>query len=227
MKRSMTSDEVDTFMKQLKLLIAVIVVLFLIPLCVYAFYLDRRMGSFENSLRYRPPQETAEEHVVAAEDRSHVARNPVLGQLVYVPAYSHVYHGDGNPNLLTITLSVRNTSLSQDIAIKSVRYFDTKGREVKSYLGKPIRIAPLGSTEVLVGREDASGGSGASFLVEWLASTPVTEPIVEAVMIDTRSQQGISFVSRGTVISEVVSQPDSANGATSTAPASTPLTPSE
>ena len=34
-------------------------------------------------------------------------------------------------------------------------------------------------------------------------------------------------VSRGTVISEVVSQPDSANGATSTAPASPSQTPSE
>ncbi len=206
MKRSMTSDEVDTFMRQLKLLIAVIVVLFLIPLCVYAFYLDRRMGSFEDSLRYRPPQETAEENGVAVDEHSHVAKGPVLGQKVYVPAYSHVYHGDGDPHLLTITLSVRNTSLNEEMVIKSVRYFDTKGNEVKSYLAKPVRVAALGSTEFLVGRDDASGGSGANFLVEWFANQPITEPIIEAVMIDTKSQQGISFVCRGSVIGEVTAK---------------------
>lgn len=94
--------------------------------------------------------------------------------------------------------------MDSEIVVQTVRYFDTKGKEVKSYLDKPVRLPALGTTEVLVERDDASGGSGANFLVEWYANNPVTEPIIEAVMIDTNSQQGISFARRGSVISEAV-----------------------
>jgi hypothetical protein len=41
---------------------------------------------------------------------------------------------------------------------------------------------------------------GANFIVEWVASTEVSEPIVEAIMIGTDFQQGISFTSPGKVI---------------------------
>ena len=57
---------------------------------------------------------------------------------------------------------------------------------------------------MIVEREDASGGSGANFLVEWFANHPVTAPIIEAVMIDTQSQQSISFARRGVVIKETL-----------------------
>jgi hypothetical protein len=92
-----------------------------------------------------------------------------------------------------------------------VRYFDTRGKEVKSYLDKPVRLPALGTTEVLIERDDSTGGSGANFLVEWYANQPVTEPIIEAVMIDTKSQQGISFARRGSVISEVALQSSGEN----------------
>ena len=37
----------------------------------------------------------------------------VKGQTIYVPAYSHVYHGDRQqPFQLAVTLSVRNTDLA-------------------------------------------------------------------------------------------------------------------
>ena len=58
----------------------------------------------------------------------------VEGQVVYVPAYSHVYQGAGDPYLLTITLSVRNTSISEEIVVDSIRYFDTNGVKIRSYL---------------------------------------------------------------------------------------------
>jgi len=203
MAKKVTVAEVDTFIRQLKWLIAGVVVLFVVPLIVYAVYVDRRLDSFQDSLTHSPPEELADDEA-AHGDLYHLAANPVEGQVVYVPAYSHIYHGDGKPHLLAITLSVRNTSLTDEIVVKSVEYFDTKGKKVKSYLAKPVRLPALGTTEVIIKRDDASGGSGANFLVEWYARTPVTEPIIEAVMIDTNSQQGISFARRGSVISEVV-----------------------
>lgn len=202
MSERLTLEEVDGFMRRFKLLIVGMAALFGVPLLIYVIYLDRRLDSFENSLRYRPPQEVAEFATDNASDT--LSANPVQGQVVYVPAYSHIYHDDGDPYLLTITLSVRNTSLDREIIVKSVRYFDTKGKEVKSYLAKPLRLPALGTTEFLVERDDATGGSGANFLVEWVAKEEVTEPIIEAVMIDTKGQQGISFARRGRPVREII-----------------------
>tara|TARA_R110002072_G_scaffold303069_1_gene492555 strand:- start:25348 stop:26016 length:669 start_codon:yes stop_codon:yes gene_type:complete len=206
MAKVITAEEFEKFMWQFKLLIAGTVLVFVLPLVLYAFYMDRRLDSFEDSLRYKPPQ-VVEEHV-ANSDTNYLTDNPVQGQVVYVPAYSHIYHDDGDPYLLTITLSVRNTSLDNEIVVKSVRYFDTKGKEVKSYLTKPLRLPALATTEFLVERDDATGGSGANFLVEWVAIKEVTEPIIEAVMIDTKGQQGISFARSGKPVREVVTKED-------------------
>lgn len=202
MAREITVEETDAFMRRLKLLIAGLVTLFVVPMLIYGFYLDRRLNSFEESLRYQPPQEAEDD--ASDGEYDHFASTPVQGQVIYVPAYSHIYHEDGSPYLLTITLSIRNTSIDHDIVVKSVRYFDTKGKHVKSHLQKPLRLAALATVEFLIERDDTTGGSGANFLVEWVADQAVPEPIVEAVMICTKGQQGISFARSGKVIREVV-----------------------
>ena len=124
------------------------------------------------------------------------------GQTIYVPAYSHVYYGDGKEHLLAITLSIRNTSLTDSISVTSVRYYDSKGKLVKEYSQKNLQIPPMATAEFLVKEQDKSGGSGANFIVEWTAQKDVSEPVVEAVMISTAFQQGISLISPGRVIKE-------------------------
>jgi len=206
MARKITVEEADSFMRQMKLLIVGAVAIFLVPLLIYGLYLERRLNSFEDSLRYRPPQEAEDYADGGQREQSPLA--PVQGQVVYVPAYSHIYHEDGSPYLLTITLSIRNTSMDHEIVVNSVRYFGTKGKEVKSHLQKPLRLAALATVEFLIERDDSAGGSGANFLVEWVADQAVPEPIIEAVMIDTKGQQGISFARSGRVIREVVPKTD-------------------
>lgn len=161
--------------------------------------------SLNTSLMVSSPAELESEEWGGSERRD-VDVNPVEGQTVYVPAYSHIYHGAGEPYLLTTTLSIRNTSLDDEIILDSVRYFDMRGRSVKSYLDEPVHLPALGTTEIVVERDGTSGGSGANFLVEWYAKRPVTEPIVEAVMVATSSQQGISFVRLGAAIKVAVSR---------------------
>ena len=208
MSSKLTVEQVDAFMRQLKMLLVGLVLLFVVPLLLYVYFLDRKLSAFETSLKHSPPTELQVDESDSS-DLLHHAATAVEGQVVYVPAYSHIYHGEGTPYLLTITLSVRNTSVDQEIVVKSVRYFNTQGKEVESYLEKPVRLPALGTTEVIVDRNNATGGSGANFLVEWYARQPVTEPIIEAVMIDTNSQQGISFARRGTVISQVAPKVES------------------
>jgi hypothetical protein len=126
-----------------------------------------------------------------------------LDQTVYVPIYSHIYADDryrDTPFLLTATLSIRNTDPGKPFTLKSVRYYDSKGTLLQSYLDKPMVIEPLGSTRFIVPESESKGGSGAKFLVDWEAASPVVEPIIESVMIGTKMQQGISFISTGRVI---------------------------
>ncbi|MDZ7958153.1 MAG: DUF3124 domain-containing protein [Aulosira sp. DedQUE10] len=124
-----------------------------------------------------------------------------IGQTIYVPVYSHIYHNDERKILdLAATLSIRNTDLNNPMIITAVRYYDSDGKLIKQYLEKPIQLNALASTDFFVNRTDTSGGSGANFIVEWVSQTVISEPIVEAVMIATEFQQGISFVSPGKVI---------------------------
>lgn len=193
-------SDVDAFMRRFWLILLVCFLVLVVPIFLAAWYMERRLDTVADALRFQAPQ--ALDGSVLDEKLELLAAHPVQGQTVYVPVYSHVYHEDGKPHLLTITLSVRNTSIDQQIIVTSVRYYDTKGNEVKSHLDKPLPLGPLATTEFLIERDDTSGGSGANFLVEWVSNEPVTEPIIEAVMIDTSSQQGISFARSGKVIKE-------------------------
>ncbi len=124
-----------------------------------------------------------------------------MGQTIYVPIYSHIYHNDERKILdLAATLSIRNTDLANPMIVTAVRYYDSDGKLIKQYLEKPIQLNALGSTDFFVNRTDTSGGLGANFIVEWVSPKVISEPIVEAVMIATEFQQGISFVSPGKVI---------------------------
>ena len=126
-----------------------------------------------------------------------------LGQTVYVPVYSHIFAEDryrDRPFLLTATLSVRNTDPERPFTLKSVDYYDSEGGLLQRYLEAPVTLAPLASTHYIVPESEAKGGAGAKFLIEWQAPAAVSEPIIEAVMIGTKPQHGISFISTGRAI---------------------------
>ncbi|HPD60741.1 MAG TPA: DUF3124 domain-containing protein [Thermodesulfobacteriota bacterium] len=127
------------------------------------------------------------------------------GQMVYVPIYSHIYHGDHeeHPLDLTATLSIRNTDPDYSITIISINYYDSEGKLLKNYLPNHLKLNPLTATRVIIQESDKSGGSGASFIVEWESKSHVTAPLIEAIMIGTKGQQGVSFTSHGQVIKEI------------------------
>jgi len=125
------------------------------------------------------------------------------GQTVYVPIYSHIYSGlKGNPFSLAATLSIRNTDPGHPITLVSVKFYDSDGKLVKEYLDNPVELKAMASTRYILTESDTGGGSGANFLVKWTSKTKVNPPLIEGVMIGTRSGQGISFVSRGQVIKD-------------------------
>ncbi|MFG0256235.1 MAG: DUF3124 domain-containing protein [Rhodopirellula sp. JB053] len=195
------ADRTEAVYRQFKLLIFLFVIL---PVVLLVLFIEFRFRSFEAVI---PSQEPSVRDDARMEIDA-MPWHPVEGQRLYVPAYSHVYHREGAPYDLTVTLYIRNTDVEHEIVVTSVRYFDTSGKEIRSMLNKPLKLAPLASTEFVIKREDKAGGSGASFIVEWGAGTEVNQPIVETVMIDTKGQQGISFVASSVILSESDKSPD-------------------
>jgi len=124
--------------------------------------------------------------------------HPTVRGRVYVPAYStiRVMTGRSRVNLAT-TLSIHNTSSERPLTVQRVDYHDTEGALVQAFLDQPVILKPFAVVEMFVPAEDVRGGSGANFLVEWAADGPMTEPVVEAVMIGTIGTTSYSFVSQG------------------------------
>ena len=133
------------------------------------------------------------------------AGEPALltGQTLYLPVYSHVYHGDpgkdGKPpqTLVSTHVSIRNTDPQSSIKLVSARYYDTLGKLVRSYVAAPLTIPPLGTHEIFVPRTDTAGGSGANFLIAWTAEVPANPPIVEALHADIREARTLMFITPG------------------------------
>lgn len=124
-------------------------------------------------------------------------------QALYVPVYSSIYHGDKQREFnLAVTVSIRNTDMKRPIIIDRVDYYDTSGKIIKRYLAAKRTLGPLESVQYVVKESDVAGGIGANFIIRWRSSMPVSEPIIESVMIGTGGQQGISFTSRGVIIKE-------------------------
>ncbi|MCC7529342.1 MAG: DUF3124 domain-containing protein [Candidatus Melainabacteria bacterium] len=115
----------------------------------------------------------------------------------YVPVYSHIYT-EGRDSVLNLaeTVSVRNTDDVNPIVIDSVRYQSTTGKSIREYVSKPVLLEPMATADFVVRLDDTSGGSGASFIVEWQGTKTVNPPLIEAIMISTGSGRNLSFVCR-------------------------------
>lgn len=159
-----------------------------IAMVMLTIYLGIEFRVLEDQLRYRPP--AIQPSLTAGSGEIGITE----GQTVYVPAYSHIYSRGGEPHLLEITLSIRNTDPERGIRIMAVNYFDTRGTLVKNYLDSVLELGPLETVEFLVDKQDTRGGSGANFIVNWNADEPVYEPIIEAVMVGLTKEYSISFI---------------------------------
>ena len=128
------------------------------------------------------------------------------GQVLYLPVYSHIYHGDqdkqGKPSqtLVSTHVSIRNTDPQASLKILYARYYDTEGKLVREFLRAPLIIPPLGTHELFVPRGDVSGGSGANFLIAWNAGEPANPPLVEALHADVQAARTLIFVTTARVI---------------------------
>lgn len=149
------------------------------------------------------PQDTLVDSGLYGQADSFNRNNTSIGQLVYVPVYSHIYQQDHERTFnLTTTLSVRNAEPFRSFTLLEVNYYDSQGNLIQQYIDSGVEIDPLASTSYVIEERDIRGGVGASFLVKWESEEPIFPPVLEAINISTSGQQGISFLSVGRVLQE-------------------------
>jgi hypothetical protein len=125
------------------------------------------------------------------------------GQSIYLPVYSHLWHGNlnakGQPEILQLSalISIRNSDPASPIRVTSARYYDTNGKLLREFVPTPRTLAALATLELFVERREAEGGSGANFLIRWQSDAPVSPPVAEAIHSDLSSVRTVSFVTNG------------------------------
>ena len=130
---------------------------------------------------------------------SQTAPGRSLGETLYLPIYSHIWHGEmdrkGQPmkTLVSVSVSIRNTDPVRAIRISSAQYYDTDGRKLREYLTSPKTIGPMGTYELFVPRSDDSGGSGANFVIAWKSDSPASLPVVEGFHANLAVGRSIAF----------------------------------
>lgn len=124
-----------------------------------------------------------------------------LGQNLYLPIYSHIWHGDMDnagqrtKTLVSVFVSIRNTDPAKSIRITSAQYYDTDGKKLKEYVATPKLIGPMGTYELFIPRSDDTGGSGANFVISWKSDQPASPPIVEGIHANLPAGRAIAFTS--------------------------------
>ena len=131
-------------------------------------------------------------------------------ETIYVPVYTDVYHLDQSRLFpLTITLSMRNTSLTDTISVYTLDYYNSEGNLKKKHIedSKMLQLHPLQSYELVIKKTTYTGDTGANFIVEWGGEKEKSSLLTQALMINTSGQQGLSFITEGKIIDSKTIKP--------------------
>lgn len=135
-------------------------------------------------------------------------RSLAKGQTLYLPIYSHMLYGNlgksGNASyvLLSALVSIRNSDSRRPLRVLSAKYFDTHGKLLGERVPTPVVLPPLGTLELFVELNDASGGSGANFVVKWEADSPINPPLVEALHANMDGGKAVIFMTQSVPVAE-------------------------
>lgn len=126
-------------------------------------------------------------------------------ETIYIPIYTDVYHIDQSKLFpLTVTLSLRNTSLSDSVYVLKADYYNSKGHLIKEHIADQLMLAlgPLESYDLVIDKMTYKGDTGANYIVKYGQKNGESNMIVQALMINTSGQQGLSFITEGIVIDQ-------------------------
>ncbi len=135
------------------------------------------------------------------------------GQSIYLPIYSHMLYGNlgksgkASQVLLSALVSIRNTDVRRPLRILSARYYDTHGKLLGERVPAATILPPLGTLELFVELNDASGGSGANFIIKWDSDAPINPPLVEALHANMDGGKAVIFMTQSVPINDPAALP--------------------
>lgn len=136
------------------------------------------------------------------------ARQLVKGQTLYLPIYSHMLYGNLGKSgkasyvLLSALVSIRNTDSKRPLRVLTAKYFDTHGKLLGERVPAPVIVPPLGTLELFVELNDASGGSGANFIIKWEAEQPINPPLVESLHANMDGGKAVIFTTQSVPLAD-------------------------
>ena len=142
--------------------------------------------------------------LVAAQE----SRPLIKGQTLYLPIYSHMLYGNLGKSgqasyvLLSSLVSIRNSDTKRSLRVLSAKYYDTHGKLLGERVPNPVSLPPLGTLELFVELNDASGGSGANFVVKWDAESPINPPLVDALHANMDGGKAVIFMTQSVPVTE-------------------------
>ncbi len=72
---------------------------------------------------------------------------------------------------------------------------------------QPTILPPLGTLELFVELNDASGGSGANFIIKWESDAPINPPLVEALHANMDGGKAVIFMTQSVPINDPAALP--------------------
>ncbi|MBS1140126.1 MAG: hypothetical protein H6R13_1579 [Proteobacteria bacterium] len=129
-------------------------------------------------------------------------------QTLYLPIYSHMLYGNLGKSgkasfvLLSALVSIRNTDGKRPLRVLSAKYFDTHGKQLGERVPTPVLVPPYGTLELFVELNDASGGSGANFIIKWEADQPINPPLVESLHANMDGGKAVIFMTQSVPLAE-------------------------
>ena len=71
-----------------------------------------------------------------------------------------------------------------------------------SWRPPPVVLPPLGTLELFVELNDASGGSGANFIIKWNAEQPINPPLVESLHANMDGGKAVIFMTQSVPVED-------------------------
>lgn len=167
----------------------------LTPVGLIAYYMGQT-SIIDDGLEYFEPE-------FAGSIATHLQVDSLrCGPTIYVPAYSHIFWAEGRGALLSVTLSIRNTSPDSPLLLKAVDYYGTDGTLLNSHIDQAVVLEPLVTATILIKESDVVGGVGANFIVRTGTEDNAPAPIIESIMVGRTASGTISFGRSGLVIAK-------------------------
>ncbi len=121
---------------------------------------------------------------------------------IYIPIYSEIHMEHNARKIgLTVTMSIRNTSLKDTIYIEDINHYNSQGELVRKYLNDIMFLTPMQSTAYVIEESEIERELEGGFIVNWGANSSELKPIFQGVMISTHGPQGVSFITEGVSVS--------------------------